>query len=157
MDTKSFFFVAACLGVVIGSLFYFSQEFLDRSPPEFKEALSKWRSSGIHNYDMHIELRCFCDVQPLVVNVRGGRAVSVRVDDASNAALEGKDLEYRVLTIDDAFVRINRAYSRSSDYIKVIYDPQHGFPVHADVDGSKDTIDDEWTMKVELAEVQDGA
>jgi hypothetical protein len=154
---KPFFFVSASLALVLGALFYFSQDLLDRSPPEFNEGLSRWRALGPTDYDMRVQLLCFCDSRPFVVEVRDRRAVRVHFESSGEGVLEGNDIAARALTMEDIFARVAKAYSKSSDSIKVTYDAKYGYPTYAEVDESKNAVDDEWTMTVHLSEVSHGA
>lgn len=116
---------------------------------ELREARTLWESKGSDDYIIVYEWSCFSDecgrqIKATVKN--GGVASATWVDSGEAAPPES----YNYLTIDGIFERIERAFSSPN----AVYDggagyhPDLGYPTGFGMDPSRDTVDEEYGLRV---------
>jgi hypothetical protein len=157
MDPKAHAAILTFL-VMLGIILWVAFSDLHRSPPppSFQAAQEKWHTRRVDDYDMEVDISCYCRWRPVLVTVRNGRVTDVQpvqVEDRDSVA--ALNLSNTGLTVDGLFARVAEAYGRSSEHIEVTYDSSYGYPVRANVDHSAEVMDDEWRMNVTLTVVRD--
>ncbi len=98
-------------------------------------ALDTWLASGIDDYSFHIEVTCFCPVDPTTVIVSDG------VPDRS--PIHGSEFA----TIPTLIAEIERAEREATGEVEVAWGP-YGVPESVFIDWFDDAVDDEigWTI-----------
>ena len=125
--------------------------FCDFAPKlrELREARTLWESKGSDDYIIVYEWSCFSDEcgRQIKATVKDGGVVSATWVDSGEAA---PPESYNYLTIDGIFERIERAFSSP----KAVYDggaryhPDLGYPTGFGMDPSRDTVDEEYGLRV---------
>jgi hypothetical protein len=93
-----------------------------------------WSEAGLEDYRFRFHQQCFCvreQVEPVVVEVRGGRIVRV----ASQATGEEvpADPNLRWPTIPDLFDLVAQAEIDQPEALIVHYDARLGYPIHLEI------------------------
>jgi hypothetical protein len=122
---------------------------LDALRSELQESRERWRREGASDYELTLQRICFCPdelTQPVVVTVRDGRIVAVRVAATGRPV----DPEYAPVYPDVAglFWIVEDAIDGEAASIDVEYDPGRGFPVRVDLDYDRGAYDDEMLFAV---------
>lgn len=91
----------------------------------------QWEAAGLEDYRFDFQQQCFCvrdQVQPVTIEVRGGRVVRVisRETGADMTTVEG----LRWPTVPDLFRVMSEARENGVTPLIVRYDPQLGYPAH---------------------------
>jgi outer membrane lipoprotein-sorting protein len=114
----------------------------DTSRQEFAAALQKWRAAGIHNYSFTLFQSCFCPGgQPMRITVQDDkvlRASNARGGAATEALVVGQPL-----TLSDIFQKIEEAYAKPADHIRLTLNPQYGYPERVTIDYVEMMADEE--------------
>jgi hypothetical protein len=116
-------------------------------PSPFEINRVEWTRSHPHSYAFTYRDQCFCDasylwVRIVVVNDTVAQADLLPVQDARVKKSNG----FQRPTVDSLFALIARAYAANAYAVDVQYDPKYHFPSHAELDWSKNIIDDEFTF-----------
>lgn len=120
---------------------------------DLRASRALWERQELRDYRYTIGRTCEClpeMVGPAVVEVRGGRTVSVTAA-RSGAAILPEAFE-RLDTVDELFAAVQEAMARDPDELRVRYDPRRGHPVSFFVDYDRDVGDDEHGFTVESFE-----
>jgi hypothetical protein len=116
---------------------------------------ARWEARGITTYEYIFLRTCFCGAesnQPLAVRVEGGIIVSVhRVD--SGEAVEASQWG-EIPTVDGMFDLVQELVSGGADAVRVVYDPELGYPAEVHVDYLRQAIDDEVSYYLDLTETE---
>ena len=107
-------------------------------------ARQRWRAQNLHTYAFTLQRSCYClNVNPLYVAV---------LSDTVVGALDLETGEYvdRKLgeTVDGLFSFVEHAIANRAHLIRVVYDPEQGFPTEIDYDGVAQAADDEIFYRV---------
>lgn len=108
------------------------------------DARARWDRAAIDDYRMVIEVRCFCPfTEPVTAEVRDGQPATITLPDEAHGdtANLGHDL-----TVAAVFDAIDAAQAEGD--VDVAYDPDLGYPVHAELDPMPNAVDDEITYQV---------
>lgn len=128
---------------------------LDALRAELQESRGRWQREGASDYELTLQRICFCPhelTQPVVVGVRNGRIVTVRVAATGRPV----DPEYVAVYPDVAglFWIVEDAIDGDAASIDVEYDPQRGFPTRVDLDYDRSAYDDEMLFAVHGFDLQ---
>jgi len=118
----------------------------------------KWTLRGITSYEIRLHEECFCPPPwsgPFRVSVRGGKVINVVYDGQSadgywpGRVVSKKHRTDLTLTIEDVFVRAEKAINLTDQRHKIQYDPEYGFPKLIDVDNPHRMADAQWKVVVD--------
>lgn len=116
----------------------------DPQDQSLADARTRWEAADIDDYQMVVELICFCGfVGPFDVEVEGGEMVAMKPGDPDAGA---EDYRGNDLTVDAIFDQIVEA--NESGEVDVSYDPDLGYPTWAFLDYLINAVDDEMEFVV---------
>jgi hypothetical protein len=106
----------------------------------------EWRKARVRDYQFSFREECFCQGSYVWsrITVVGEKVVSVEPDTGS-AVLR---LQVRRPTIDSLFSWLQDAYRQTPELIAVTYDRRFHFPAKAEIDFSRNILDDEHSFEV---------
>ena len=101
----------------------------------------RWEAAGLGDYRVTFSNSCFCPE-----DVRGPFTVTVRDGAVAEALFQGRAVAVdpqRHLTVEAVFDRIEAAFDRDADVIRVTYDADLGYPTSAYLDYEAMATDEE--------------
>jgi hypothetical protein len=110
---------------------------------ELRAARARWEAGGAADYAYTVRRTCFCGpdvVEPVRVEVRGGRTVSVSAVEGRTPAPGAFD---RLDTVEEMFASVQDAIDADPYLLDARYDPARGHPVSVAVDYERRAVDDE--------------
>ena len=112
---------------------------------ELESQHQAWLALRLSDYSFSYRQLCFCAGSAVAyrVNVSGGKVVSLDYG-ALPSHMSSNDL--RRPTIDSLFVWIDDALARTSELVRVVYDPKYHFPADVNTDWRKNVADDEFSF-----------
>jgi hypothetical protein len=104
------------------------------------DARARWaRSKPVNGYTWSYDNLCLCYPRSLEVDVDAtGQAIASRSTDTTRVPLTRS-----ILTVDDAFVDLQKAVDADVDRITVQFDPATGYPIRYSIDPDRQVVDDE--------------
>jgi hypothetical protein len=105
----------------------------DTARQEFTVALHKWQAAGMHDYRFTLFQSCFCPGgQPLRITVQNDRVLRVtNVRDGTDALPEAG---VQAPTMDEIFQKIEAAYAKPADHIRLTLNAEYGYPEEVFID-----------------------
>lgn len=123
---------------------------------EIRRERALWESAKVTSYRFVLRATCLCELSPrspVLVEVRGGKPVSVKPLTESKYFYFYPESYKRHNTIDKLFDVIQEAVTRKAEVVSVSYDPALGYPTVIVIDEDTRYVDDEVTMWVEQFEI----
>ena len=115
---------------------------------ELREMRSVWSAQAITSYTYTLRRGCFCTIEavgPVAITVRDGQVESLRYVASGDPVTNLTDLWP---TMDGLFDLIERAVAGDADDVVVLFHPDLGYPLTADIDYIAQAIDDELFLEV---------
>lgn len=115
---------------------------------ELRSAHQRWASANVRDYSYHLNLSCFCALEPggYDIVVRAGAFVSAKVTLTGAAADTSWIRSY--ITIDRAFTRMNEYIAQKPSSFSASYDGQLGYPLTMSVDPVRNAVDEEMSFTI---------
>jgi len=116
---------------------------------------SKWQDANISHYQYELTIGCFCvfsQDMPLVIEVKDGKAVSMKYKNGKEIDPAFLEQFQRYDTIDKIFAELEKAQSEA-EKVEVTYDETYGFPTQITIDQAVQAADDELYLSVSNFEV----
>jgi hypothetical protein len=114
----------------------------DTSHQEFAAALQKWQAAGIHDYSFTLFQSCECLYREAIrITVQGDRVRSA-TNAEGGAAVRPSEVGMP-LTMTEIFQKIEAAYARPADHIKLRLNKDYGYPERVFIDYIAMMADDE--------------
>ena len=107
------------------------------------QAIARWETSGLANYDYLGAWSCFCPEEDLAeakVTVNNGEVTGVGSADPSMDAIPDPE---RFVPIEGLFALIQDALDRDASRVEVSYDATYGYPVDLFIDYEARMTDEE--------------
>ncbi len=129
----------ACSGDSNGNV---SQSDLQKILVELQQNKTKWESNNLTSYEYNFNLACYCAVVgDMHVTVYEGTATEAFYLDNSEYLSDAELLS--ILTVDEAFDKIEYYVSLNPRMLNVTFDETLGYPEVIDVDIDEGVADDE--------------
>ncbi|MDH4276334.1 MAG: DUF6174 domain-containing protein [Gammaproteobacteria bacterium] len=115
---------------------------------------TKWQQQNISSYSIFAIQSCYCKQNDLEVLISVENNVINFVKDSGRAgqarfSVDPADVANHVYpTIDELFTKIEKAIGERAETLEVTYDETYGYPSKLVIDYSKNSMDDEITIKI---------
>ncbi len=113
---------------------------------DFDDAMFRWYSNGLQNYEFVYRLQCFChpdETAPVRITVEAGQVVSV-VDVGT-----GEDRTGNYSSVQGLFGWISQRLERNPEYAVLEFDLETGYPTKVQFDYIVNMYDDEEAFFIE--------